>query len=319
MKRNLFIGSSSEGLSIARRVKLHLDPHFEVDVWTEADFAIGNSFLDSLIESSRFYDFGIFIGTPDDKTISRNNILNVQRDNVTFEYGLFLGSLGKYRSFAIIEQSVNLPSDLAGVNLLRYDQGAESTVYNSLEKRLEQLSDLLRRESTNSRYQMLPSTALAIGYFDAAVKRISDLITYSESVVVGETEYKPVRFTVVIPDNLKGEISSKRQRLISTLRTSTLTFTPNERRQRDIYVDCIIRPGNSLHIYDLPTTLGGIDKAIAVLFAGQTVNVTRKQRLVEQRELANFRSVLLALVEDSDYSDFVELVWMDELLGSLKT
>jgi len=52
-KPSLFIGSSSEGLDIAREVELLLQDTAEVTVWNEGlgIFKLGNSYLESLINS----------------------------------------------------------------------------------------------------------------------------------------------------------------------------------------------------------------------------------------------------------------------------
>ena len=52
-KPALFVGSSSEGLDLARAVRALLDEDAEVTLWKEGLFDIGSTFIDSLIKQSR--------------------------------------------------------------------------------------------------------------------------------------------------------------------------------------------------------------------------------------------------------------------------
>jgi len=312
MKPTLFIGSSAEALPIANACKEKLKDQFEVSIWNEEQFKVGDSILDTLLTFANLYDFGLFLGTPDDLTQTRTTDHLVQRDNVVFEYGIFAGALGKRRAFALVDDAIKVPSDLDGLYLLKYNSSPGAKEYETLETKLDELVRELVQESQNIRYQLLPSTALAIGYFDGFVKLVANLITYDQSTNIEGEDYMPVKFNIVIPDNLKGDISSKRARLHKTLNLRTFNFERTVER-RSIGVDALIESGNSLHIYDLPTTLSGIDRAIAIIYNDRTVNVTTQQRVVEFRELTNFKRVLEGQIEDSDYSDFVNVIWQNDI------
>jgi predicted nucleotide-binding protein len=63
------------------------------------------------------FDFAVLILAPDDVTIDQ--LSPSTRDNVLFEFGLFMGRLGRDRVFVVYDDSIELkkPSDLAGVML----------------------------------------------------------------------------------------------------------------------------------------------------------------------------------------------------------
>jgi tetratricopeptide (TPR) repeat protein len=124
MKSNMFIGSSVEGLSVAYAVQQNLEFNAEVTVWSQGIFHLSNSALDSLIEVLNRTDFGIFVFTPDDIVTMRGEQNKAVRDNVLFELGLFVGRLGKERSFVLLprgEKDFHLPTDLIGVAPGEYD------------------------------------------------------------------------------------------------------------------------------------------------------------------------------------------------------
>ena len=68
-------------------------------------------------------DFALFIFTPDDLATIRNNKEQVVRDNVLFEMGIFIGAIGKKRSFMLKprNEEIHLPTDLLGLIPADYD------------------------------------------------------------------------------------------------------------------------------------------------------------------------------------------------------
>jgi predicted nucleotide-binding protein len=54
------------------------------------------------------------VATKDDFLNSRGTEFDSARDNVVFEYGLFLGRVGPGRAFVIQEEGTKIPSDLYG-------------------------------------------------------------------------------------------------------------------------------------------------------------------------------------------------------------
>jgi CAP12/Pycsar effector protein, TIR domain len=123
---SLFIGSSSEGLPIARALQAELDRVCEPLVWSQGVFGPTGTTIGSLMEKAHSSDFAALVLTPDDSVVTRGAEVIVARDNVVFELGLFLGTLGPRRVFIIQPRGLDLalPSDLAGVTCLdyRYDR-----------------------------------------------------------------------------------------------------------------------------------------------------------------------------------------------------
>jgi CAP12/Pycsar effector protein, TIR domain len=113
----LFVGSSSEGLRIAEAVQVVLDPVCEVELWTQGIFGLMQGTLESLVMALARFDFALLVLTADDLTVSRGTEKATARDNVLFELGLFIGSLGRDRTFTVYDRTnpPALPSDLAGI------------------------------------------------------------------------------------------------------------------------------------------------------------------------------------------------------------
>ncbi len=122
-KPRIFIASSAESLNIAEAVNVNLDHAFEVTLWTNGTFRLSSSTIDDLVGKSSTVDFALFIFTPNDITTIRNRQEHVVRDNVVFEMGLFVGAIGKNRSFILKprDEEMHLPTDLLGVTPADYD------------------------------------------------------------------------------------------------------------------------------------------------------------------------------------------------------
>ena len=72
IKKRLFIGSSSEELKLAEKAKAILSSDFDVTIWDEkvwdsSVFKINQNFLSDLLKATLQFDFGILLGTNDDK------------------------------------------------------------------------------------------------------------------------------------------------------------------------------------------------------------------------------------------------------------
>lgn len=117
---HIFIGSSSEGLTLAKEIKPHLTSIGIVDVWDKDVFTLGTGTLEALFLKLRRSDFAILVCTPDDKIVSRGRSTGSMRDNVLFELGLFMGGLGRSRAYGVLYRPdvLKLPSDLFGITLV---------------------------------------------------------------------------------------------------------------------------------------------------------------------------------------------------------
>jgi len=122
-KPRLFIGSSIEGLNIAYAIQENLCHSAEITVWDQGVFDLSDTTIESLVLTLENTDFGVFVFTPDDIVILRGKKNLSVRDNVLFELGLFIGRIGRKRSFIVIpdNSTINLPTDLLGITPGKYE------------------------------------------------------------------------------------------------------------------------------------------------------------------------------------------------------
>jgi hypothetical protein len=120
-KPSVFIGSSTKGEPIARAVEKNLEFRAETLLWQHM-FPQGKATLESLVHAADGIDFAVLVLTPDDLTESKGEVMSSPRDNVLFELGLFMGRLGRERTFAVYsrDEKLKLPTDLSGITWAEY-------------------------------------------------------------------------------------------------------------------------------------------------------------------------------------------------------
>jgi hypothetical protein len=119
----VFVASSTQGLPEAHAIQECLESFADIVVWDQGVFDVSSYPLEALEQAARDFDCGIFVMTPDDLRTSGTKKALVPRDNVVFEIGMFIGSLGRRRSFLVVPSSdpvVKLPTDLDGLTQARY-------------------------------------------------------------------------------------------------------------------------------------------------------------------------------------------------------
>jgi len=171
-KPYVFIGSSGEGLPVARALKENLDNVADTVVWDQRAFELGSTYLESLLKQLHKADFAILVLTQDDITISRNQRKTSPRDNVLFELGLSIGTVGRERCYFVYDDATNfkLPTDLSGVNGATYRLHASGNLTASLGTAAYKIQDMINH--LGLRFKIQP----------AAVHAYGELFTFCEKV-----------------------------------------------------------------------------------------------------------------------------------------
>jgi hypothetical protein len=131
----MFIGSSSEAKPVVDTIVQVFADHVDCIPWYLApEFKSKGSFptFNGLCDAARAYDFALFVLTSDDLLEHRSEKYSCPRDNVVFEMGLFIGTIGPERVFAVVEQhttpEMKIPTDLYGVNMPRFDHSPDTPI-----------------------------------------------------------------------------------------------------------------------------------------------------------------------------------------------
>ncbi|HEX5736266.1 MAG TPA: TIR domain-containing protein [Blastocatellia bacterium] len=163
MKPSLFIASSSEAIRLANAVQQNLRRQVEATVWDQGVFGLSSAAIDSLIETLKQSDFGVFIFSPDDIVRIRGQESQVARDNVVFELGLFIGHLGKERCFILVPDDstdFHLPTDLAGITPATYETDRrDKNIRAATGPACEEIRDAIRKQGFLTEERAIPEGA----------------------------------------------------------------------------------------------------------------------------------------------------------------
>lgn len=120
----VFVGSSREMLPIAQELQRGLtDDEVTVTVWTDGVFRASRDSVSNLLAVAERSDFAVLVVGPDDVVTHRGTDQPAPRDNVIFELGLFIGSVGRDRTYLVKARGddLRLPTDLLGLEPIQFN------------------------------------------------------------------------------------------------------------------------------------------------------------------------------------------------------
>lgn len=316
---SIFIASSTVGLPVAEAVKSNFDKIADVDIWTENVFALNKSTLDTLVNRASFYDFAIFVLTPDDKATIKGKEQQIPRDNVVFEFGLFLGPIGPNRAFCIAEESVYILSDLSGITRATYKtrENLVAAVGNACSEIKREMAVAERLY----RFSMLPSTSLAIGYYINFLEKVAQAFTQIDEFEVIEKEASGKiinRQTIKVKDRypsitvlLPKKLSDLKPAFLGRKTTNLKQITVNTPfRPFPFYIEGDVSE-DTVSFFDIPTTLLSsletVNKTFSADFLARDDNMDRIQR----REIANFEKTIRIMVPDAIENNLIKFALLN--------
>ena len=177
MRPRIFVGSSREAIGISRAVQAELDEDFDVTVWDQDVFRLSYGSLDSLLNALDSSDAGVFVLRPDDLTERRGESAPAVRDNVIFELGMFIGRLGRDRTFMLApdNSTFTLPSDLIGLTTARFD--ADRFASGQQRPAVGPACTMIRQALTSIQLRLVPEPR-SRARLDRAMSRMSKDLEY---------------------------------------------------------------------------------------------------------------------------------------------
>ncbi len=294
------------------------------------------------------------------------------RHNVVFEFGMFLGRIGAKKTFVLFDEKVTdftklFFTDLAENLLDPYDSSFTEPEDNFVslypyksedtaasQERILVLDDNLRKAVNKIEQEILknlksieitflPSTTLAIGYFNNFVKifieninllkgissltkeevsKKLELISAKELAKKGFKETNDlirskeyIKLKIVIPNSLDGAVQDE---FIPKFNKSKFSQKEISGANRDLTIDCFIESekatGNSLIFYDVPTTMNSSREALDIINPHKDI-----KELLSEKERQNFKKVLDFKIKEfekpyKDIKNSVEIISWSQFL-----
>ena len=314
MLPRLFMGSSKEGIKYVNYIEKKLEEHADCSKWIDDNvFTPNRGVLEVLIKQAKLSDFALLVATADDVTTSptRDGSRNTVRDNVIFEHGLFLGATSIDRAFLFVQQGADLPSDFNGVSVLTFSESIGD--YNHIDTVIEQL--IKRIEQANKQHELgfVPSTALAMGYFNSFVKNVCEALGRDQKLLHRQQERTAGTYNlkIVLPENIDdggvNAFATKYYR-VHGLESADTVVLPGAQGRPYPFRFKIDPPQDNhsnpldIHVVDVPTTLDTIQEAIKLYFPQGYIGPDEDKEQLEKRELRNFANVLRHLISKNPWT-----------------
>jgi hypothetical protein len=313
-KKRLFIGSSTEALSLAEEAKSILEEYFDVTIWNDniwdtAVFRINQNFLSDLMKATLKFDYGILLGTKDDVVQYKGKKFLTPRDNVLFELGLFTGRLGIAKCAFVIEKELKVLSDLQGISMARFDRYKPDEFKNAI----IQVKEVFLK-SLDGDINFFPSATLAAGYFENLVAPTCHYVIKNSGFSFEDIHYEKVKLKIIIPSRITRNVNMTFEKLKKNFATKTVFFE-YDGRPRSIFLDTKI-VGDTLEFVDFPTTISGINYAILNLLPDDFNQLSDDYNLIVDRELKRFVGTLKQLLLRDGLDDMVDFIYEEDIKNS---
>lgn len=196
LAHEVFIASSSASLPWARELQEAIAPRMpEVifKVWDQDIFKPSSNAINDLLRTAKRSSAGIFLFSPDDNVTINGKEQTITRDNVIFEFGLFVGQLGLDRAVLITPEGADnfrLLSDANGVTTIRFSfkshsdedrQSALGPTVNKIEKKLKQ--------ALSSQPPLNIEAMTAVGLLSATSETDHSAFSYREAINAANTYF----------------------------------------------------------------------------------------------------------------------------------
>lgn len=302
---SIFVASSSASRTVAEAVKEYFAGEADVDVWADEVFKLNESTMQTLLNRASYNDFFIAIFAADDEAVIKGEKKKIPRGNVVFEFGLFLGRIGMSRTFFILEEGTDLFSDWDGLSITRFNPGGD--LKDALAVSCQRIREKMRDAERQYDFTVLPSTSLAIGYYNNFLKPVLYALDTEKTFEIVQKDRNGevmTRFTQAIEDHTPTiEIRTPRDLSVldrDVLKERTRGYTQiiltTKVRPFPFYVQGSFGENDTLHLFDIPTTLLASYCTIREFFSNAFLAQEGTLQRLMDREVRNFEMVLSKLM-----------------------
>jgi hypothetical protein len=203
---------------------------------------------------------------------------------------------------------LKIPTDLLGNTATYFDPSiVKNPTLDTISTEMTRIVAAIEERSKESTLQLLPSTGLAIGYFNNFVLPVCQELANRDSVEINGTDFDISRdnfdFTIVLPASLSDASIQGAQKFIKTSQVSGFTLKMPS-RPFNFYVDATIS-GERAVFFDYPTTLGASHEAVKIALAGPFMTAGGgRHKILDAKEISNFERTIRILLSGPNAAEF---------------
>ncbi len=313
-KKRIFIASSKESVKIATGVMKYLSSNLPADkyecvIWKDNFYSLSDTTYKQLLSKSISFDYAVIICGQDDMAIRndsdpRQKVNFVARDNVYWEFGLFVGVLSHEKVFCVCDQECKLASDLSGDNIIIYKTNKNGSI-NNINYKLKPMLDKIYETEKIQNIALLPTTSLALNYFHNFIEPISQRLNSMTTIEYKGKNYhlyeEQKRIYVVIPNLLTPNIRNYASSYNSEKKFIGIKVPAPDGFNRDIFVngwESDLEKGK-FQIYDIPTILESALRTVDYVMAEAHNGDTNESKIAKYKAIDDFCESLMIHINNS--------------------
>lgn len=115
MKPKIFISSSAKGMEFVNALTEKLSKAADPIVWSANELSLSGNIIEKLNEYIEESNYGVFFIAPDELSENNDGHINIVKENILFELGLWLGKKGKDSMVIVAPDNIKnniFPSDI---------------------------------------------------------------------------------------------------------------------------------------------------------------------------------------------------------------
>lgn len=244
----------------------------------------------------------MFVGGKDDFVVRLFNhkFKTAPRDNVYIEFGLYAGVLSTDRTYFLVDKKCKVASDLFGITLFIYADEAQA------KEKCKGIIEDIKRECQINRIQFLPSTSLAIGYYENFIEPVASALFHKEKIMIGKKEYSikgyPRELMVCVPNSPVTDFKSQAEKLFEAKGYRKVELE-TDLRNLGLLIDIdAFDKDQRVVLYDCPQTLRAAFKAVELATARDNIGFDENIVMAKEKEVRNFISTLKNLIETNAHT-----------------
>jgi hypothetical protein len=182
------------------------------------------------------------------------------------------------------EEQTKVLSDYAGITIALYRKRDDGNLVAAVGTACNRIRRAIEEEQKQPEIGVLPSTALAVGYFENFVTKVVPALCDKRELAMKRKD----KLSEITKESLQSNVRTLVQIAIET----PFRDFPFYIRAKDYNR----KPKRALSAFDIPTTLLASHNAIELILGGRSVGLTTDQEQLEQREIRNFARPLGLLI-----------------------